>query len=192
MPNRKRAVALAALVASLSACSTASVRPLELAKDVDLEKVYGGWYIVATIPNWFEKGMVAPYDELAPRPDKDIREDFYVRQGSFAAPRKHFTVHDWIVPGSGNATWRVQVFWPLRLPFLMVYADPSYRYLLWGEENRRLGWIYSRTPEIDDETYRRLLSVFSERGYDSSLFRRVVQVPSQIGKEGFWNDGIKP
>ena len=26
---------------------------------VDMERMYGGWYMIATLPNWFEKGMVA-------------------------------------------------------------------------------------------------------------------------------------
>jgi hypothetical protein len=29
-------------------------------------------------------------------------------------------------------------------------------------------------------------------GYDPSKFRRFVQFPEQIGKPGFWSDGIKP
>jgi apolipoprotein D and lipocalin family protein len=163
--------------------------PLPLAS-VDLDRMYGGWYIVATIPNGFERGIVAPYDVYSRRPDGDIREDFYARRGGFSAPVKHYVVHDWVLPGTGNASWRVQIFWPVRLPFLVLYADPQYRYVLFGEENRSLGWIYSRTPDIDDETYRALLQRFRQLGYDPERFRRVIQAPDQIGKPGFWSEDV--
>jgi apolipoprotein D and lipocalin family protein len=180
---------LAAL--TLAGCGPDSGRPpIAVAPHVDLDQVYGGWYIVATIPNWFEKGLVAPYDVYSRRKDGDIREDFYVRAGGFAAPVKHYTVHDWVEPGSGNARWRVQVLWPLHLPFLLLYVDPDDRFLLFGEESRDLGWIYARTSAMDEATYRRLLGEFARRGYDVSRFRRWVQTPDQIGQAGFWSDGI--
>ncbi len=179
-------------VLALQGCfgSGASQSPIQLAEQVDLNRMYGGWYIVATIPNRFEKGLVAPFDVYSPRADGDIKEDFYVRDGGFSAPVKHFTVHDWAVPGTHNARWRVQIFWPIDLPFLVLYVDPDYRYVLFGEENRSLGWIYARDPNLDDATYTSLLEQFRLRGYDISQFRRWVQNPGQIGQPGFWSDGI--
>jgi apolipoprotein D and lipocalin family protein len=158
---------------------------------VDLGRMYGGWYIVATIPNGFEKGLVAPYDVYARRPDGDIREDFYSRRGGFSAPLQHFVVHDWVRPGSDNAHWRVQVVWPINLPFLVLYVDPQYRYALYGEDSRKLGWIYARAPKISDADYAALLARFQAVGYDTSLFRKFVQTPDQIGQPGYWSDGIK-
>lgn len=157
---------------------------------VDLPRMYGDWYIVATIPNWFEKGMVAPRDSFSGRPDGDIREDFYVRRASFAAPEKHYVVHDWVRANSGNAHWRVQVAWPIDLPFLVLYVDPNYQYALFGEQDRALGWIYARSPVISEPDYRELLARFSAVGYDAERFRKVIQTPEQIGRPGFWNEGI--
>ncbi len=174
--------------ALLQACATTRP-PLPLAR-VDLDRMYGGWYLIATIPNRFERGLVAPYDVYSKRPDGDIREDFYVRRGGFDAPLKHYTVHDWVRPGTGNAHWRVQLFWPLHLPFLVLYVDPDYRYALFGEESRDLGWIYARTPRIPDADYSGLLARFTALDYDASRLRRFVQTPEQIGAPGFWSDGI--
>ncbi len=176
--------------AGLLGCASAD-RPLPLA-DVDLNRMYGGWYLVATIPNGFERGLVAPYDVYSPRPDGGIREDFYTRRGGFDAPLKHFTVHDWVRPGTHNAHWRVQIFWPINLPFLVLYADPEYRFVLFGEDNRSLGWIYSRTPRIGEADYQALLARFQAAGYDPSKFRKFIQAPDQIGQPGFWSDKIKP
>jgi apolipoprotein D and lipocalin family protein len=167
----------------------ASPPELPLAK-VDLPLMYGRWYIVATVPNWFEKGMVAPRDYFSARPDGDIEEDFYLRRGSFDAPEKHFVVHDWVRAGSGNAHWRVQIFWPIDLPFLVLDVDPDYQYALFGENDRSLGWIYARQPLLSEAKYQALLARFTALGYDASRFRKVVQLPEQIGMPGFWSDDI--
>ena len=175
----------------LAGCQSARP-PLPLAPNVDMARMYGGWHIVATIPNGFERGMVEPYDVYSKRPDGDIREDFYVRRGGFDRPKHHFTVHDWVRPGTNNAHWRVQVLWPVNLPFLVLYVDPDYRYALYGEKGRDLGWIYARSPEIPDADYQALLARFQALGYDPSRFRKIVQTPADIGRPGYWSDGVTP
>jgi apolipoprotein D and lipocalin family protein len=185
-----RPLSLVVVLLLLAACQGAARPPLPLAPDVDLQRMYGGWHIVATIPNGFEKGMVEPYDVYSPRPDGDIREDFYMRRGGFDAPRQHFVVHDWVRPGTHNAHWRVQVFWPVNLPFLVLYVDPEYRYVLYGEDGRDLGWIYARDAEIPDADYQALLARFKAVGYDPSKFRKFVQTPADLGQPGYWSDGI--
>jgi apolipoprotein D and lipocalin family protein len=81
--------------------------------------------------------------------------------------------------------------YPISVPFLVLYTDPSYRYVLFGENNRSLGWVYSRTPTIDDADYREMLDRFAAVGYDPSRFRKVIQLPEQIGMPGYWNDDIR-
>lgn len=160
--------------------------------NVDLERIYGGWYIVGTIPNFLERGVVGGYDVYGPGRNGGIREDFYMRRGGFHKKQQHYTVAIDVLPNTGNADWRVKPIWPLRLPFQVVYVDPDYRYVLFGEQNRKWGWIYSRTQQVSDEDYQMLLGRFAALGWDTSLFRKVVQTPNQIGAPGFWSDGIKP
>jgi apolipoprotein D and lipocalin family protein len=190
--SKRTSLAVCSFVALLftAACQTDSRSPhLALAK-VEMDRMYGGWYLIATIKNGFEKGMVAPYDVYSKRPDGDIREDFYVRRHTFSAPLKHFVVHDWVRPGTNNAHWRVQILGPVNLPFLVLYTDPQYRYVLFGEENRKLGWIYARTPTIPETDYQKLLQQFHSLGYDETQFVKFVQTPDQIGQPGVWSDGI--
>jgi apolipoprotein D and lipocalin family protein len=126
-------VVRATVLALLLACARCDgPPPPPLAPSVDLSRMYGGWYIVANIPNWFEDKLVGLYDVYSPRKDGDIAEDFYTHEGSFASPLKHYTVHDWVTPGTHNAGWRVQIFWPLNFPFLILYVDPDYEYALFG------------------------------------------------------------
>jgi apolipoprotein D and lipocalin family protein len=157
-----------------------------------MSQVWGGWYIVATIPNAFERGMVAPYDVYAPGVGGGIQEDFYSRRGSFAGRLQHARVHDRVQPGTRNAHWQVQILWPVSLPFLVVWVDPQDRFILFGEESRKLGWIYARSPRISDADYASLLDRFAAAGYDPSRFRKLIQTPDEIGQPGYWSDGVKP
>jgi apolipoprotein D and lipocalin family protein len=192
MVHYRRFLAPGLLALALAGCldlDATNQPPIPLAK-VDMARMYGGWYLIATVKNGFEKGLVAPYDVYSPAKDGRIREDFYVRRGSFQAPRKHFVVEDWVRPGSNNAHWRVQIVWPVNLPFLVLYVDPEYRYVLFGEQNRKLGWIYSRTPTLPDADYQDLLDRFQALGYERAQFVKFVQTPDQIGQPGVWSEGI--
>ena len=133
--------------------------------------------------------MVAPYDVYSPRPDGDIREDFYIRKGSFSAPTKHLVARNSVKPGTNNAFWRA--IWPLNLPFPIVYVDPDYRYVLYGEQGRDMAWIYARRQVVPDADYRDLLSRFQALGFDSSKFLKFVQRPEDIGKPGYRSEGIE-
>jgi apolipoprotein D and lipocalin family protein len=179
---RRGAPLLVALL--LGGCAAAS-KPLALAPEVDLQRMTGGWYIVAAIPNHFERNLVGMYDYYSLLPDGSIREDFFTYEMSFATKQKHFTVHDTISPGTHHASWHVHFFGPISAPFPLLYVSPRYEYALFGYPNRQLGWIYSRQPRIEEKTYQSLLQRFAEEGYDPKRFRRIVQFPSQLGQPGF-------
>jgi apolipoprotein D and lipocalin family protein len=182
-----RWVAAIGLTFGLAACARAEPVPLAT---VDLGRMAGDWYILATLPNSFERGIVAPHDVYTVRPKGDIREDFYSRRGGFSGSIKHAHTTISIRPNTGAADWRVHIG-PLALPFQVLWVDPDYRFVLFGEQNRKLGWIYGRSPTISDADYRAMLGRFQALGYDGSKFRKFVQTPDQIGEAGFWSDGVK-
>ena len=181
-------IVLGASAITIVGCSAAE-QPIPLAS-VDLPRMYGGWYIVATIPNFLERGVVGGYDVYSPGTADAIHEDFFMQRGGFDSKKQHFITNIAILPRSNNADWRVKPIWPLRLPFQIYYVDSNYRYTLFGEQNRRWGWIYSRKQIISDSDYRELLTKFEALGYDITRFRKVVQTPDQVGVAGFWSDGV--
>ena len=191
-----RAAALAVAVPlsmALGACAGIPTKGTVPLARVDLPRMYGGWYIVATIPNMLERGIVGSYDVFSPgRTAGHVREDFYFQHGGFGAKKNHFSGETiTVLPGTDNADWRVQPVWPISLPFQVVHVDPDYRFVLFGEQDRKWGWIYSRTQAISDADYVRLLGVFRDLGWDTSLFRKTIQTPDQIGAPGFWSDAVK-
>jgi apolipoprotein D and lipocalin family protein len=168
---------------ALAACQTAEP-PLALAPQVDLARYSGRWYIIANIPYFAERGNVASYFDVS-FPEGRVRDIYYGREGDFAAEPGSFTMRGYVDPESGGARWRESPFWPIYLSYLILYVDPDYRTALVGYPGRGYGWVLSRTPDMDDRTYRALLARFADQGYDISQFRRVPQFPEQLGKPGF-------
>jgi apolipoprotein D and lipocalin family protein len=156
---------------------------------VDLPRYMGRWYVIANIPYFGERGNVGSYAEWSLRPDGRIDDAYVYRPGSFDAPFKRMQFVDSVVDGSGGGEWRVRLFWPIYVSQLTLYVDPEYRVTLLGYPDKSLGWVFSRDPNMSDADYRAALSRFDEMGYDISRFRRVPQVPGQIGQPGFQSTG---
>lgn len=152
---------------------------------VDLPRYMGRWYVIANIPYFAERGFVGSRAEWTLRQDGRIDDAFVGRRGGFAQPETRYRFLDTVVPGSGGGAWRVRLFWPIHVSQLTLYVDPDYRYTLIGYPGKSLGWIFSREPEMDEATYHALLERFAAMGYDTSRFRRVPQLPAQLGQPGF-------
>jgi apolipoprotein D and lipocalin family protein len=88
-------------------------------------------------------------------------------------------------PGTGNARWRESPLWPIYLSYVILWVDPEYRYALVGYPGRGCSWVLSRSPEMDEVTYRALLTRFAAVHYGGGSFRRVPQAPDEIGQPGY-------
>lgn len=170
-------------LAGLVACATPQP-PLPLVENVDLGRYSGRWYVIANIPYFAERGKVGSYFDVS-FPNGRVRDVYTARSTNFAAPESHFTMGGYVVPNTGGAKWRETPVWPLYFSYLILYVDQDYKTALVGYPGRQYGWVLSRSPDLDDSTYARLLDRFRALGYDTTLFRHVPQHPDQIGKPGF-------
>ena len=175
----------------LGACSAVPKNPNPLASQpltlatVDLPKYMGRWYIIANIPYAAEKGYVESQSEWTLRADGRIDDAYIGRKGGFDAPETRRSFVDTVVPDSGNARWRVRLFWPIHATQLTLYVDPMYQYTIVGYPDKSLGWIFSRTPFMPEAKYQEMLTRLEAQGYDTARFRRVPQQREQLGKPGY-------
>lgn len=184
-----------ASVLALAACTSSppnpnprAAAPLQLAP-VDLPRYMGRWYVIANIPYFAEKEFVGSYAEWKLRADGKIDDAYIGQKHDFDHPVTRHQFVDSVVPGTGNAKWSVQLFWPIHVTQLTLYVDPGYRYTILGYPGKSLGWIFSRSPDMSDATYHALLGRLDAMGYDTSQFKRVAQRPEQIGLPGFQSAG---
>src|SRR5262249_38371425 len=140
---------------------------------VDLNRYLGRWYEIAKIPNRFERSCArdatANYALLE---DGQIAVLNECRRQDGSIDRAHGKAK--ITDKQTNAKLKVTFFWPFYGDYWIIDLDQDYRYAVVGEPDRKYLWILSRSPEMDEATYKGLLNKISELGYDAS---RVTRTP---------------
>jgi apolipoprotein D and lipocalin family protein len=82
----------------------------------------------------------------------------------------------WVHDEQTNAEWRVQFVWPFRVPYLVIDLDEDYQWAVIGYPSRKLGWVLSRSPSLDETTYQGILRRMQKQGYDTT---KLVKVPQR-------------
>ena len=195
--RRRFAGAMLASSCAIAACSSTPTNPNPRASEplklatVDLPRYMGHWYVIANVPYFGEKDYVGGQADWKLRDDGRIADAYIGRKGDFDAPETRREFVDTVVPDTGNAHWRVRIFWPISVSQLTLYVDPMYQYTVLGYPDKSLGWIFARTPYMPEAKYQEMLSKLEDQGYDISRIRRVPQQREQMGKPGFHTPGQK-
>jgi apolipoprotein D and lipocalin family protein len=132
---------------------------------VDMEKFSGDWYVIALIPTSFEKGASNGIENYSLDNEGNIRIRY-----SFTRGGKNKTMYQkgWIYNGESNAEWRVMPLWPLKLPYYVIELDDAYSYTAVTTTDFKYLWIMARTPVMDAETLKGIISRMVERGFNES------------------------
>lgn len=166
---------LTSLSCSTPATTQMKQPPLQTVPYVDLNRYMGDWYVIAHIPYSLEKGKVGTIDRYTMRPDGNIDNAYLFHRGTLDAPLQQWKAHAWVHNKKTNAEWRVQFIWPLRSPYLVLDLDPNYQWSAVGHPKRKLGWVLSKSPTMDEATYCGILERLGKQGYDTSKFVKVLQ-----------------
>lgn len=159
----------------------ATQAPLRTVRHVDLRRYMGDWRVIANIPYFGEKNCVDSIEGYRLRPDGRIDNYFTYRKKSFSASQKQMRALAWVVNHDTNAEWRVRFFGLLTVDYLILDVDPNYQWAILGYPKRKYGWILAREKTLPEKTYQMLLQRLAAQGYDPARFRKVPQLPSQIG-----------
>lgn len=172
----------AAFLLAHSVMARAAKKGPQVVPAVDLSRYAGRWYEVARLPNRFQKNcageVTAEYALLA---GGDIRVVNQCRQSNgqmkMAEGKARLAEKD-----GPNSKLEVR-FAPSFLSFLpFVWGDywildlaPDYSYALVGDPGRKYLWFLSRSPRVDEATFRRLTEKAAAEGYDVSRLIRTRQ-----------------
>jgi apolipoprotein D and lipocalin family protein len=151
--------------------------PLEVVKDVELERYAGKWYEIARYPNWFQgddcDGTTAEYS---------IREDGTIRVENrcrdLEGGGEDVIVGSARVPDETKpAQLKVGFFGPFEGDYWIIALDEeNYEWAVVGEPRRAFFWILSRTPEMDADVFDAIVAQMPEWGYDPERLRITRQV----------------
>ncbi len=160
-----------ALALLLGGCATSKSPPLPTVEAVDLTRYQGTWYEIASIPVEQQEGCYGTTASYVARADGTIDVLNRCLKGARAEPS---IARGTAIPkeGTGNSKLEVNFFGPFGGEYHIVALDPDYEYAMVAVPDREHLWILSRTPEMDDATFRRLASRAEELGFDTSRLQR--------------------
>ncbi|MCZ8130236.1 MAG: lipocalin family protein [Steroidobacteraceae bacterium] len=172
----KRLLAACACLLLIQGCTTVPDRePLPTARNVDLQRFMGDWYVIAHIPTFIEDTAYNAIESYALSPDGTIATTFTFRDGGFDGAAKKYTPTGFLRDRVHNSTWGMQFVWPIKAEFLISYLDPGYTQTVIARNARDYVWIMARTPTIPDADYERLVAQLKDWGYDTAKLRKVPQ-----------------
>lgn len=168
---------LIAFTIFLTACVRAhTYPPLAHVSHVDISRYLGLWYEIARMDHPFQRGCVASTAEYSLRPDGDIRLINRCRKDSLDGDIISIEGKAWVIDKGSNAWLKVQFYWPFRGDYVIIDLDEKeYRYAVVGHPSREYLWILARTPSLDEETYRGILSRISQQGYNTERIKKYPQ-----------------
>ena len=171
-----RLAAAVFMAAALAACHGASgEKRIPPVSHVDLPRFMGSWFVIASIPTRFERNEYNPVETYRPEPDGSICTSFRFREGAFNGPLKKIHSVATTLAGSGNAEWRVHLFWVLREQYIVAWLAPDYSAVIVARDARDYAWLMARTPQISAAEYRLMLARLKAMGYDLSKVRKSPQ-----------------
>ncbi len=167
-------VILLANILSCSAAKNKMDRPI--VKDVDLARYTGVWYEVARLNHSFERnlvGVTATYSILPNGKIRVLNQGFaYNLNGKHKKAKGIAKVPDASVRGH----LRVSFFWPFFADYYIMDLDTvNYSYALIGSNNSKYLWILSRTPKMNDQDLKRLITEAANLGYETQKLIMVQQ-----------------
>jgi apolipoprotein D and lipocalin family protein len=167
--------ALAFLCLTLGACAGVDSRgDLPTVASVDLSRYAGTWYEIARLPMWFQRHCVDSKAIYFSRPGGavGVHNECVTKSGGVEQAEGVATVVD----AKTNArltvvfdNWFARLFGSSRDGnYWILDLDPEYRIAMVGTPDRRFLWILSRTPQLDEATYGRLVERAQQLGYPVS------------------------
>ena len=144
---------------------------LEVVGAVDLSRYAGRWYEIARLPNRFEKkcadSVTATYT-LRSDGKVDVVNSCRKANGEYTTAKGKAK----IVDKKTNAKMKVTFFWPFYGDYWILDLGSNYEYAVVGSPDRDYLWILSRTPEVDEQLYQRLLAQMATRGFETERMIR--------------------
>jgi apolipoprotein D and lipocalin family protein len=165
------------------AYATRNNEPLATVRQVDLTRYAGTWYEIARYPNRFQKKCDSDTKAMYMlRDDGTVGVLNSCRKSNGTITSNRGTAK--VVDSATNAKLKVTFFWPFSGDYWILDLTPDYSYAVVGEPRRKYLWILSRTPQMDEATYREITERIRFLGYDPARLMKTKQSDRGASKVG--------
>lgn len=156
---------------------------VETVDQLEVEKYLGEWYAIASIEKFFNRSCVwGNKAEYSLRDDGriDVMNSCYEENGE----KTEVSAVAWIPDDSEPGKLKVSFvpFLGYRLfpaKYWVIELGDEYEYAVVGHPSRKLGWILSREPEMDQKKIDGIAQRLEAVGYDFSDFKINPQKPPE-------------
>ena len=124
---------------------------------VDLRRYAGLWYEIAQFACPVPEGLRGRHNRdvhLEVQRESRSCECLPVAKGKTKEAKGTAKLADKKGP---NSKLKVTFFWPFYGDYWILDLDPDYRWAMVGTPDRKYLWFLSRTPQISEELYRKLV-----------------------------------
>lgn len=151
---------------------------MALAPDVDLPRFMGTWFVHGYTPTAIDRQAYNPTETYALAPDGTIRTTYRFNAGALDGPEKTYHPRGRVFDPADNAEWRMTFFRVITSPFLILYVNEDYTATVIGHPDRRMAWIMTRSPSVDEKTYAALRAQLEQRDFDLAALVRATHAPA--------------
>lgn len=166
---------MAGIVTATTAGCASNLPPIKPVANVDISRYMGKWYVIASIPTSFEKNAYNAVESYTLDKGGNVATSFRFRQGAFDGKLKTIHSTGYVKPGTHNAVWGVQVFWPFRAQYIVAYLKDDYSEVIVARDARDYTWVMARTPTVSQADYDALIQRVKALGYSLGDLRKVPQ-----------------
>lgn len=142
-----------------------NVKPID---DFNVRRYLGKWYEIARLDHSFERGLTRVTAEYALRDDGGLK----VTNRGYSAKEnrwKEAVGKAYFVEEPNKGFLKVSFFGPFYGSYIIIDLDKdNYQYSLVCGPDRSYLWILSRTPAMQTEVKKRLISKAAALGFDTS------------------------
>lgn len=166
------------LILYLGACSNqTSMKKIETSTvdELDIGRYLGTWYEIARFPHAFEQGLVGVTATYSLRKDGKIRVINQGFRGTLDGKLSRAEGKAKIPDPGKPARLKVSFFLFFYGDYFVLELDKDYQWAMIGSSSPNFFWILSRTPQMDEEVFRRLVDNATARGYNMASLIRVLQ-----------------
>ncbi len=173
----KISLALLVVLIMISGCTSISTKEKTMTVPyVDIDRFMGPWYVIAIIPNFMEKNAVNGIETYTLKENNKIGIEYRFNVKTPQGKEKVMDPKAYIYDTNTNAEWRVQFFWPIKFPYLVIDLAEDYHYTVIGVPNKKFVWIMARNPQLDDSEYSGILDRLKQKGYAINTIKKMPQI----------------
>jgi apolipoprotein D and lipocalin family protein len=162
------------MASQLASCAEIDA-PIQPVQQVNLSHYMGRWYVIGIIPTRLERGSHNPVETYTLDRKGNVCTWYRYRPNSFDARVKLVPSTGLIVPGTGNAEWKVGFFGLFKAQYKVGWISDDYDQVLIVRDARDYLWYMARTPSVPEADYQAMLTRAQALGYNTSKVERVPQ-----------------